>query len=278
MPRSKPPDGRPSSPRRVARAVKPDRDPSTRAVLKAFEALELVRCAENWLTLQEIADAVGLVKSSTYRLLRSLESTGLVESSGGAYRLTGHVGPLLPISSLKTLVGAAKEPMRDLSMSYRECVSLAYLFENHMEVVAMMDSPETVSVGNVVGRILPPNASSLGKSIMAFQTVEKREQLLRCYGLHRFTQHTIVDPLALSAELAVTAKRGYATDAEENAIGGCCFGVPLRQPNGLAFGAISVSFLKPRVPEGQGLEQFIAKLRGAAAAVEERMFPALNKK
>ncbi len=245
------------------------KDPSTRAVVKALEALELLRGQAEWLPLQSIAAAIGLVKSSAYRILRSLESGGLVESAGGSYRIASQVGPLLPMPFLKTLGDAARDTMRELSMNYRESVALAFLFENHMEVVAMIDSPELISVGNVVGRILPPNSSSLGKSIMAFQTLDKREKLLRCYGLHRFTPNTIVDPVALSADYAAIQKRGYAIDNEENAIGGCCFGAPIREAGGMAYAALSVSFLKPRVPEGAALQQFLTRLKEGAKQIHE---------
>jgi IclR family acetate operon transcriptional repressor len=48
-------------------------------------------------------------------------------------------------------------------------------------------------MSNVVGHILPANASFMGKAITAFQTEERREKLLRSHEIYRFTDHTVVD-------------------------------------------------------------------------------------
>ena len=50
-------------------------------------------------------------------------------------------------------------------------------FENRIEVVATVESPHLIRMGNTVGRILPPHASSLGKAVTAFQREEVRDRL-----------------------------------------------------------------------------------------------------
>ncbi len=45
-------------------------------------------------------------------------------------------------------------------------------------------------MGNTPGGI-QPHASAIGKSIAAFQTEERREKLLRSYGIVRMTPRTI---------------------------------------------------------------------------------------
>ena len=83
--------------------------------------------------------------------------------------------------------------MQELNASLRETVSMAALFDNRIEVVAVIESPQTIRMSNVVGHIVPPNASSLGKVITAFQSQEQREKLLRSYGFWRFTERSITD-------------------------------------------------------------------------------------
>ena len=137
--------------------------------------------------------------------------------------------------------------MKQLNREFRETVSLAMRFENHVEVVATVESPQLIRMGNTVGRILPPHASSLGKAITAFQPEDRRESLLRSYGLHRFTDHTIVDEVELKRELERIRKAGYSLDAEESALEGCCFGAPIRGADGSVIGAISLSMPKMRL-------------------------------
>jgi DNA-binding IclR family transcriptional regulator len=64
----------------------------------------------------------------------------------------------------------------------------------------VVKSPQIIRMSNVAGHILPPNASSLGKVIAAFQTEEQREKLLRSYGCWRFTEHSITDSAQLQEE------------------------------------------------------------------------------
>ena len=80
-------------------------------------------------------------------------------------------------------------------------------------------------MGNTVGRIVPPHASSLGKAVAAFQSEDVRDRLVRSYGIHRFTEHTVTDEVELKLEFERVRSRGYSTDEEESVLEGCCFGV-----------------------------------------------------
>ncbi len=59
---------------------------------------------------------------------------------------------------INDLLDAATSPMRELSREFGETVSLAMRFENRIEVVATIESPQLIRMGNTVGRILPPHA------------------------------------------------------------------------------------------------------------------------
>lgn len=56
---------------------------------------------------------------------------------------------------------------------------LAVLFDNHIEVVAVIESPDLIKMSQTVGRIIPPHASSLGKALTAFQPEAVQERLPR---------------------------------------------------------------------------------------------------
>ena len=102
-----------------------------------------------------------------------------------------------------------------LNLELTETVSLAALFENRVEVVAVVESPHDIRMSNVVGHILPPNASSLGKVITAFQPPVQREGLLRSFKIYRFTDQTITDHKDLSREYENIRLQKFAIDREE---------------------------------------------------------------
>ena len=244
----------------------PPRKYFSKVIGKALDTLDAVRSSSEPLTLNELTARVGLAKSSLFRILFTLEAAKYLERDAeGRYRLPQAFRPGASNGS-GALVQAALPHMRELSREFRETISLAMRFDNHIEVVATIESPQLIRMGNTVGRILPPHASSLGKAITAFQPEELREPLIRSYGLHRFTAHTIVDELELRRELDAVRTRGYSTDVEESALEGHCFGAPIRS-GGRVTSAISLSMPKMRIRDDDHRERLVAAVLRAAAAI-----------
>ena len=123
-------------------------------------------------------------------MLHTLEVSGYIERDpSGRYCVSADLRAWGREQLVTDLVDAASGPMRELSREFGETVSLAMRFENRIEVVATIESPQLIRMGNTVGRILPPHASSLGKAITAHQTEDVRERLIRSYGITRSRAH-----------------------------------------------------------------------------------------
>ena len=244
----------------------------SQAVGRAIEALERLKQTTEPVSLQEISSALGGAKASVFRLLHTLEAHGYVtRDSAGAYLLSTDVRGLIPRQFVAPLVRAARPAIRALARELRETASVAALFDNHIEVVAVAESPQVIRMSNTVGRIIQPHASSLGKSIAAFQAEGRREHLLHSYGIYRYTPKTITDELELRAELERIRERAYAVEREETHLQGCCFGVPILSADGNAFAAISVSMpiMRLQSEEQEGL--IIRRLKQAAQSVLETL-------
>jgi DNA-binding IclR family transcriptional regulator len=227
--------------------------------------LELLQSARAPMALHEIARRIQLSKTSTFRLLHTLEAAGcLIAAGSGEYRLAPGIYSVVPTLWLARLLRVAGGRMQELTTSLRETVSLAAMFDNRVEVVAVTESPEIIRMSNVVGHILPPNASSLGKAIAAFQSPEQREKLLRSYGFWRFTERSITDPAKLKEEFARIQADKFATDREESVSGGICFGVPIFSVGGDVNVALSSSIPKMRVRDRDHEHAIIAALRSTA--------------
>ncbi len=166
----------------------------SRAVAKSLEILELLQTRQSSMLLNEVARQVKLSKTSAFRLLCTLQASGyLTQQEAGKYDLVSEVRPIVSSRFLIRLLKTATPVMSAIGRELRETINLAALFENRVEVIAVEESPQIIRMTNVIGHILPPNASSLGKVITASQPEERREKLLRSYGLYRFTDHTITD-------------------------------------------------------------------------------------
>jgi IclR family acetate operon transcriptional repressor len=263
LPRGSPTTTRNGRPRKVNQ----DRYFS-RAVGKALSALEYLKRKDEPLSLHELTSWLGGAKTSVFRLLRTLEAAGYVaRNDAGLYCLSADARSLVPSQFVSRLIQAADPRIKDLVRQFRETSSVACLFDNHIEVVAVVESPQMIRMGNTVGRIIPPHASSLGKAITAFQTEERREQLLRSYGIYRYTQQTITDERELRLEFERIRTQGYALEREESHSQGCCFGVPVLLEDQSAVAALSISMPLMRVEGEEQEASFIAALKRAAQKV-----------
>jgi DNA-binding IclR family transcriptional regulator len=254
---------------RPAKAVRERSDKYFSKVIgKALDLIAILRSSVEPLSLNELTGRLELTKSSVFRILHTLEVSGYVErDSAGRYSVGADLRDSAPGRLRLSLVEATTPALRELSREFCETVTLAMRFENRIEVVATLESPHLIRMGNTVGRIVPPHASSLGKAIAAFQREEVRDRLIRSYGIHRFTEHTITDEMQLKREFERVRSRGYSTDAEESVLEGCCFGAPILGPDGHSVAAISISSPKMRMRDEQLQKRLIAALRRAADSV-----------
>jgi IclR family acetate operon transcriptional repressor len=240
----------------------------SKVIGKALDVIAILRSDPEPLPLMELALRLELAKSSVFRILHTLEVSGYVErDSAGRYSVAAELRDWAPGRLRVSLIGATMPALRELSREFCETVTLAMHFENRIEVVATVESPHLIRMGNTVGRIVPPHASSLGKAIAAFQREDVRDRLIRSYGIHRFTEHTITDEMQLKREFERVRARGYSTDADESVVEGMCFGVPILTAQGDALAAISLSSPKMRMRDEQLQKRVIAALRRAADGV-----------
>jgi len=236
-----------------------------KAVGKAFRILEIVKQTSEPISLSQITNKVQSAKSSVFRIIHTLEVLGYLErTNGDRYIISPAVSSLAPNYLLHRLIQVAGPHMRSLAREFRETISLGFLFQNHVEVVEVIESPQKIQMGNIQGSVIPPHASSIGKCIAASQTEWRRDRLLRTYGLYPHTPRTITDEVELKMELDLTRARGYAVDMEETTLEGCCFGAPILADGDHAVAAISISLPKLRL---MNEEKIIAAVRTAAAAI-----------
>jgi DNA-binding IclR family transcriptional regulator len=239
-----------------------------RAVAKAFEAVEIIRGSKEPIPLHVVAARIGLSKASAMRILHTLESLGYIRKTDEGYMSSDRPAPDRVVAGL---LQCAAEPLRRLAQTTRETASLCALFENHIEVVMVVESPQLIRMANTRGRILPPHASSMGKAVTAFQPADVRERLLRSYGTARITDTTICELGALDQELAHIRMNGYAEDWGESTPDAVCFGAPILDGAGIAFAATSVSMPRMRYAGDHHKTTLIETVRGTAEEISKAM-------
>src|SRR5581483_4015440 len=214
----------------------------SRAIGRALDILDCFRDPQASLNLREISDITGLSVSSLFRVLVTLEGHGYLRKNDNGTYLLSH----------KVLFGRLRERaehIRDvahpfleaLARDFNETASMAYLFDDHIQVLDSVDSYHEIRHSNRIGRVLPPHCSSMGKAITAFQTPARTNLILEGYGLFPRTSKTIVDRQALHIEFEKIRQQGYAFDRGEAVEGGICVGAPILSESGSVCTAVSLS-------------------------------------
>jgi DNA-binding IclR family transcriptional regulator len=90
------------------------------------------------------------------------------------------------------------------------------------------------------GRHTPLHATAAGKIFMGNMPEDQLQRVLEG-PLERFTENTIVDPVALRDHVSRIPDEGYAHTVEELETGLSAVGAPIRSAEGTVVGAVSVS-------------------------------------
>jgi IclR family transcriptional regulator, acetate operon repressor len=223
-------------------------------VERALDTLELLGAAgSGGMTLTELADRLGVAKSSAFALLQTLVARGFVADTGTRLSRRYRLG-----MALAKLGDAAEtqSPLISLALPVLQAVTdrtglttrLVVPDGPYAVVMARVDAPGTVRFASYLGQREYPHCTSAGKALLATLPPERARALATEAGLPARTERTITDPDVLLRDLEVTAARGYAIDDEEDSDGVFCVGAAIYDRTGGCVAAISGTGLKLNRP------------------------------
>lgn len=221
------------------------------------------------MALPQLAEAVGMPKSSAFRYLSTLEARGYVERDPG----TGHYRfgrAFLPAHTrhLEVMAARAKPVLEELRDRFGETINLGVLDGNRVTYLEIVESRKAMRLAARKGDRDPIHSTALGKAIASRLSEREVRSILATEGMPQLTTRTITDPELFLRELAVVRDRGYAVDNGENEEDGRCVGVPV--PSGRIPAAISLSAPASRFPMN-GLGEVAASLRDAAELISREL-------
>jgi DNA-binding IclR family transcriptional regulator len=234
-------------------------------------ALEVLDCFDGKapLSLKDIGKSTGLPESSLFRVLLTLEKHGYLQQAvDGTYQLAPKLRFGWLIEQGNALRIKVRPELERLAQRFNETASMAYLYDDRIQVLDSIETFHEIRMSNRIGRVLPPHCSALGKAIAAYQDRALAEQIVEVYGLTRRTEHTITDRARLFDEFAQIRKTGIACDREESILGGVCYSAALRPAGRQVLAAISLSTPIVRMTPERDAETRKAVLEAAQRASE----------
>ncbi|MFM7252363.1 MAG: IclR family transcriptional regulator, partial [Ilumatobacteraceae bacterium] len=204
---------------------------TVQSIERAFAVLRSLAAGPAGVT--DIAERVGLPKSTVSRLLSTLEELGAVEqvAAGGHYRIGWAMIELSAAARPgRSLVSLARPHLAELNRLTGAAAGLSIPDGTEMLYLDQITPDSELQVRDWTGHRIPMHAVPSGQVVLAFDD-ELAERLMST-PLQRFTQHTITDPASLRARLASVRAAGYALALEEFAEGLNSVAAPVRDAAG----------------------------------------------
>jgi IclR family KDG regulon transcriptional repressor len=215
------------------------------SVLRALTILDLLGKINGELGITEISHELKINKSTVYRLLATLVSSGYAQQNPKTekYRLGIHLAELgMTVLNQLDLRQTARPFLRELMEYCDEAIHLGILEHNEVVYIDKFNVDRPLTMGSRIGSRSPAYCTGLGKALLAFIPTKNLEQLLtQASSLRRYTPNTLTEPERIKEHLARVRTQGYAIDDEEHELGIRCVAVPIRNHLGETVAAVSVS-------------------------------------
>ena len=205
---------------------------------RAADVLRALGATPEGMTLSELAQAVGLAKSTTHRIVGALESEDFVGTSAEGRLRLGRGLSQLGASARGALRLELRPILVRLAQETAETVDLSILDGGAATFIDQIPSTQRLRAVSAVGISFPLHSTANGKALLAALPPEQAAAILPT-RLQRDTPKTITSRRELWSELDEIRATGIAYDREEHTDGISAVGAVVRDAYGVA-GAISI--------------------------------------
>lgn len=244
------------------------------SVDRALRILTVVGAAPRGLSLDELAAALAIPKSSLHRILAALKYRKYVAQPqpGGPYFLGSELmATAFRFHDTLDMRALVHPLLTRISAELNETTHLAVLDGAEVVYQDKIESSHAIKMSSVIGGRNPAHATGVGKALLAWTyptDADLRSWAAEHGPLPLRTPRTITSVALLCEHLAQVRERGYAIDIEENETGVRCAAVPIFLGQPAPAAAVSVTVLGTRA-EASRLAELGAFLRRTVAEWSE---------
>jgi IclR family transcriptional regulator, pca regulon regulatory protein len=219
---------------------------TVQSVERAFSILEAFDEQHPARTAADIAEASGLARPTTYRMLQTLRQLGYVRNVNGRFEVTPRVLRLgAGYLGRESLAARAQPTLDSMSEQLGEHIALGVLDGDDVITLAAANSPQSrfLAVAVQVGQRLPAEQTSLGRILIAHRSASD------------------------DADARHIRECGYVVTDGLLEAGLCSLGVPVHDHNGQVVASLSVAVSSVRMPVEQLERQCLPVLRNGAELI-----------
>jgi len=243
--------------------------PPIQSVHRALQLLSAVSAHPEGIGAPELARSAGVNRSTTWRLLATLEQYGLIERNRNGYVPGIVLFRLSRTAGYGAFVRRARPTLETLAEATGETIILSVAHGWSLEIVDLIDSPLRISAGWALDAPAPLHCTSNGKVLLANLPSTELESFL-AQPLERRTARTVTSPRALREELASVRRLGYATGCGELEDGLNGISTAVRDSEGNIIAYLTVAGPAFRLGDSV-LHRLGPRLKAAARELAERL-------
>lgn len=234
---------------------------------KLLEIIEILKQMDG-AGVTEVADKVGLAKSTVHGHLQTLKSQGFVYNDEGKYYLGIRFLDFgIYVRDQKEIFEPAIPKLTELAEETQETARLIVEENGVGTFIASRSGKYAVNTDARLGKRMQLHCVSGGKAILAHMPKSRVETIINRYGLPQRTEYTITDEDRLFDELAKIREEGLAYNWQESIQGIHAVGTPVLK-NDTVIGAISVSGAANRMTKERCKEEIGNQLLAVANEIE----------
>jgi DNA-binding IclR family transcriptional regulator len=212
---------------------------SVQVIARAATVLRALEGESNGLSLGQIAQRVGLARSTVQRIVEALsEEHFLIAASPTTGVRLGPALIRLAASAHVEFDQITRPLLAQLSQKVGETVDLSVLKGTVAVFTDQVQGVHRLRAVSAVGETFPLHCSANGKALLSVVDEQKLDRLLRG-PLPRMTANTIIQRSDLLKAIESVRRTGLAYDLEEHTEGICAVGTAFLDPIGRAV-AISI--------------------------------------
>jgi DNA-binding IclR family transcriptional regulator len=239
---------------------------------RALDILTLFDDERLTVTGQEVADSLGVARSTAYRYLQSLSAAGFLEEHPRVgFRLGPRVFELARLARRGIGLSEIALPiMHELGAQLGHTVLLTRRVGSAVVCLERVSSDSPLQLSYERGHILPINAGASALALLAWAPEEEVARALASTSLPKLTPATVTSTKALNARLKEIRATGYAVsrgELDQDILG---VAVPIRDASTSVVAAVSVTCLSHRTPDRE-LPTLAAAIQAAAERISDRL-------
>ncbi|WP_248910455.1 IclR family transcriptional regulator [Halocatena marina] len=251
--------------------MKSETDAPVKATRVSMDIVQLLRELDGATTM-EVANQLGLPRSTAYDHLRTLEKLELVVNDDGMYKVgTKFLEFGGYARKKKKIFEIGKPELQELAEDTGENANL--MIEEHGRGVFLFtaEGENAVELDTHHGYRVHLQTTALGKAMMAHMDEDHVREILERHGMPAITDNTVTDEEKLFKQFNEIREQGYAVDFEERVRRMRCIAAPILDDSDRARGAVSISGPKTRMLGQRFEDEIPQKVIRAANVIEVNM-------